>query len=1122
MCAYFQTYQFIRQTNWSDLSPSSTIRSHFNCKTAILRQSLVGIAQISVAFAVLVLCLPFGNQPLLAEDITFARPDVNLSIEVTAEQISHWKVGGYEVLHLKGNPQIDQGRLHAESNEIILLVEIPASDPRTSFRPSSEPYKVIAYLEGDALIELPRAGPAHQQTGVSSDRIRDDSWFGRLFTSGSVNLNVVVTELDPANAPPIFARARQAMERGTESSVGMPGTASAWNQQASFVQDGQVLVSPQTGNITQVPPTIPDVSAPPSVISNQNFDSRSGIPFDSTTIPPREPLQGFQQPQLGAANSRVNVSSRDSAVALDWTATRNPANPSENIAIIKGGVRLVIDSRDIAQLEAFRKDKDRQVVILADSVVAWIQDMPDGDRRWEMYLEGNVVFSKDSRVIYSDQMYYDEFAQRGTILNADMLTRIPESEGFARLKANVVEQVDANNIQAYGAAFTTSRLGVPRYWLQSDAVQINRQQKPKRDPVNGGPMYDPQTGDQEFENEYFLNSDRNMVYFSNVPIFFWPRLQTSLSDPTLYLKRFRLGNDRLFGFQAMTGWDMYKVLGLGTAPEGVEWLGILDYLSDRGVGFGSEVKYELDSFLGFTGDIDGQYKSWFINDRGLDRLGRDRVAIPPEQDFRGRLVWNHRHRFYPGYQVRAELGWLSDRNFLEQYYEREWDNNKDLTTGIWLERNAGTQSFNLLADVQLNDFFTQTSWLPRFDHFMIGQPLLSDRVVWHNHSHVGYARIKTAEAPVSAAELAKFDPLAWEGNFNGLRAGTRQELDFPVQLGPVKVVPYVLGDTTFWQEDITGNDLFRAYGQTGIRASLPFWKVDPTIQSTLWNVNGLAHKITFDIDAYWSDASQNLDELPLYDQLDDDAQEQFRRRFAFDTFGILPGGNTPLMFDERYFALRSGMQGNVTASSAEIADDLAVIKLGARQRWQTKRGAPGHEHIIDWITLDSQISLFPEADRDNFGSDAGLLNYDFRWHIGDRFALLSDGYFDFFNDGFKTASVGMQMSRPETGNVYVGYRSIDGPFRSNVVTASMVYRMSDKWGVRASSQYDFDDTGTVGQTLNMIYIGESFLWQFGVNADLSRNNVGFRFGFEPRFLNRSRIFRPGGTSIPPAGSRWLE
>ena len=212
----------------------------------------------------------------------------------------------------------------------------------------------------------------------------------------------------------------------------------------------------------------------------------------------------------------------------------------------------------------------------------------------------------------------------------------------------------------------------------------------------------------------------------------------------------------------------------------------------------------------------------------------------------------------------------------------------------------------------------------------------------------------------------------------------------------------------------------------------------------------------------------------------------------------------------------------MTSPATEIADDLSVIQFGVRQRWQTKRGAPGRERIIDWITLDAQTTLFPEASRDNFNSDFGMFDYDFRWHIGDRFTLVSDGYFDFFSQGLRTASLGMHFGRPGVGNLYFGYRSIEGPISSNIVTMMAVYLMSDKWGVKGLSQIDFGETGTIGNGLSLVYIGESFLWQFGVNADFARDNVGFRFGIEPRFLKRSRIFNPGGVGVGPAGARWLE
>ncbi len=1086
-----------------------------------------------VAAALIASVLPAFEAP--AQDISFARPDLGNPISVSATNVTRWRSGNYEVLHLAGNVEIGQQNFSASAVEGIVWVEIP--DAFASDSSSTASYKVIAYIEdreNSVVVNIGRDGPVNPNTGSTSDRIVDQQWFGRLFTRNTVDVQVAVQDLADRAKPEIFSRATAAMAAGGCSSVA----------QAQYTEPGspQILVSPQTGQITTVAPTAP-VPAYGAQGGSQPHDPFSGPGTGQTVVqnvaaPMQQP--GFQQPgppfstapvqnqntqnPNGRTRQRTQIdfSARDAAVDLNATYQTNPNNPNERVFVGTGGVRVLVTSPDLQQMEQFRRDNQREVVILADNVVAWQSEYPDGTSRAEIYLDGNVIFAKGSRVIYAEQMYYDADNQSGTILDAEILTPAQQYDGLIRLKADVIQQVDENNLQAYGAAFTTSRIGVPRYWLQTDGLGLNRREVPAFDPDTGQPLFDRQTGLQQTEDEYRVEANQNQVYVAGVPVFSWPRFRSSLSDPSLYLNRFKIGNDSIFGTQILTGFNMFQVLGVRNPPRGTGWTGIVDYLSERGLAFGSDVDYRRNSFLGRPGLVNGRYKSWFINDNGLDNLGRGRFGIPPEKDFRGRILLNHKHQFGPGYSLRAELGYISDRNFLEQFYEREWDTYKDQTTGFWLERNIGTQSFNLTADVRVNDFFTQTNWLPRFDHFVIGQPLAQDRFVYHAHSHIGYAQLKTADAPLDATQALKFDPLAWEADVEGVRAGTRHEIDLPMQVGPVKVVPYLLGDATFWGEDRTGSSLFRGYGQTGIKASLPFWRVDPTIQSTLWNLNGLAHKVTVDMEASYADASQDIGDLPLYDQLDDDSQEDFRRRFAFDTFGIMAGMDTPLKYDERLFALRSGMQGNVTAPSAEIADDLALFKFGVRQRWQTKRGLPGQERIIDWITLDAETVLFPKEERDNFGSSWGLFDYDFRWHVGDRVSLVSDGYFDFFGQGLRTASFGMHAGRPEVGNIYLGYRMIEGPISSNVITAALTYRMSEKWGVRATSQFDFGETGSIGQGVNFIYIGESFLWQFGVNADFARDNVGFRIGFEPRFVRRSKLFNPGGVSVGPAGARYLE
>jgi hypothetical protein len=229
----------------------------------------------------------------------------------------------------------------------------------------------------------------------------------------------------------------------------------------------------------------------------------------------------------------------------------------------------------------------------------------------------------------------------------------------------------------------------------------------------------------------------------------------------------------------------------------------------------------------------------------------------------------------------------------------------------------------------------------------------------------------------------------------------------------------------------------------------------------------------------------------------------------------------PLPFDERFYALRRGLGSYVASPSMEIADDLFVTRLGARQRWQTKRGHPDRPHIVDWIVLDTDATLYPNPDRDNFGTVIGLVDYDFRWHVGDRTTLVSEGYFDFFDQAGKYVSVGGFLNRPPRGSIYMGFHSLEGPITSNVLVFNYSYRMSPKWLSSFGTTYDFHDSRNIGQNLMLTRIGESFLVSVIVNVDTSKNNVGANFAIQPRFL-QGRLGPVTPVAVPLAGVYGLE
>jgi hypothetical protein len=295
----------------------------------------------------------------------------------------------------------------------------------------------------------------------------------------------------------------------------------------------------------------------------------------------------------------------------------------------------------------------------------------------------------------------------------------------------------------------------------------------------------------------------------------------------------------------------------------------------------------------------------------------------------------------------------------------------------------------------------------------------------------------------------------------------------------------------------------------------------------VFNLNGLAHKVVFDMDASYSESNRDMTDFPLYDEIDDDVFDDIRRRLFFQPFGGLLAGTyfdpstTPTTidpkFDPRFYLLRSNTQGWVTSPSKEIADDLSVVRFGMRHRLQTKRGLGERQHIVDWMTLDSNISWFPQDGRDNFGSDFGLFDYDYSWHLGDRFTLVSDGAADMFGDGLRTVSGGMILNRPSRGNIYMGYRTMRGPFTADVLTATVNYRMNTKWVGSASAMYDFSEAGNIGQSLTFSRIGESLIVSIGGSYDESKDNVSFNFMIEPRFLPKLMLQRETGIIIPPVG-----
>ncbi len=1000
------------------------------------------LTQIAVTGMLLLAVVAWTRSELAAQEIA-ADP-----IEVSGDSIYRWQIGTADASLLEGDCIIQQGGHRFTASSILLVVDGNTGNVRNRL--------VIAGMRDSSGSEIsPRR--AFTITTLSEPKILSPRYRGK-----------------PKQPPEL-------LEFLPDSGAVNTADLSAVRQ----VQFEQPMESP-----LEIQPS--ELYPPPAV-----------------TLSDGATTGGYQFSVAGGTRS-IEILARGASMPPVLENFNRP-EANETVVIARGGITVLI--RDVtAQMPGGESLELGTISLSADRVVGWLPLLSGflsgstdfSQAQGELYLEGDIVFRQGERIIYAESMYYNVAEERGIVLDAEAITTIPEFQGIVRLKADVMQQISRGNFIAFDAAVTSSRMGVPRYWLQSQQLSLTDREQLVIDPNTGQPMID---------REPFVTSTNNFVYFGGVPLLYWPTFSTSLERPTYYVSGVRVRNDSNFGTQVMLDFDLFQLLGVDDAPPGVEWHLSTDYLSARGPAIGTDLNYNVDSFLGVPGPVTGFLDAYYINDSGLDTLGQDRQDIPPETRNRGRALLRHRHYLPNDYEFIAEIGYVSDRNFLEQYLENEWDRDVNHRTSLMLRKYLRNQLFDFSAKVQVNDFETEEERLPVLEHYVLGSSLLSDWLTYSAHSKVGYERLSVGTAPTDPAEAALDSPVPGEINGSGVVAATRQELALPINFGPLVVVPNVSGEAAHYGDAADGEPLTRLVGQAGIRTSLQMWRVDPAVQSSLLNVRGLAHKLEWTAEYFYADSDTNLDELQLYDPLDDNSQEQFRRRFITSDYG----GVLPNQFDPRYYALRHGIQRLVASPSDVIADDLEQLSVGLNQRWQTKRGLPGRERIVDLFQFDVNLLLFPKSDRDNFGESMGPATYDMKFNIGDRVTLLSDGYFDFFENGLRSISAGFRTSRPGLGDAYIGLLSLEGPISSTVLRSTLDYRMNEKWIVTAGATYDFGVIGNVGQTLGLTRIGESLLLRLAVNVDPGRNNTSVGFLIEPRFWPSSRRGRLGGQLIPPPG-----
>jgi len=664
-----------------------------------------------------------------------------------------------------------------------------------------------------------------------------------------------------------------------------------------------------------------------------------------------------------------------------------------------------------------------------------------GDAEVEaVYLEGDVVMTQGPNMIRAERLYYDFVSERAVILDAVVRANLAERNMPLYLRAAEIRQLSPNQFSATTARLTTSEFYTPHYHIGAGKVELTNRT-----------LGDP-TGRQTGMVAGSFRIEEATLNVLGSPIAYWPSLRGNVDTSETAIKSLRMGYSDDFGAEFESDWNLFSLLGLET-PTGFSTDLSLDYFSERGPAIGVDADYERDNYFGLV-------KSYLIHDDGEDNLGQDRET----EDFsgtRGRFLLRHRQYFEDDWELTLELSYITDEQFLEEFFESEFDNDKEQETLLRLKKQRDNWAFTATLQGRILDFTTQTERYPDFAFFVQGKSL-ADRLTWFSENRLGLVRYSPDDP--TFRELLRDGGRDSSGTVG--RADSRQELESPLDAGPLRIVPFVSGRASAWDDSPDDGGIVRGFGSYGLRSSMYLSRIYPEYKSQLWDMNGLRHVMKLDATAWMSHTNYDSDEL-----------------YPFD-------------------------------DPVEGIDEVDGATIGLRQRFQTKRGEGANRRTVDVVTYDVEIGAFNDAPDDaitnGFVSSSrpeesvarNFVNLANTWRINDRTAMLAETNFDLDDGKIDVYNVSFVVERPPRLSYLVGYRFINAT-DSNLLAFDVNYQLNEKHTFAMRERFDLDRGRTLDFTIGLVRRLPRWFTALTFEIDEGEDDFGVSFSLWPEGLSQA-------------------
>ena len=191
------------------------------------------------------------------------------------------------------------------------------------------------------------------------------------------------------------------------------------------------------------------------------------------------------------------------------------------------------------------------------------------------------------QVLRAREVYYDVERERAVALAADLEFTPQIVPDPFHIHGQEVRRLDAENWEILHASFDSSKLPSDPGLRIGFAARALQQRQVRLRNAFGIPYRNLLTGEPVYGDERLVTAYNAVPKVMGVPVWYYPMMRTDANDPLGPFVGMGFGQNRVFGTQIYTTWDIFDLLAL-KPPPGHRWRLDLDYLSKRGPALGTD------------------------------------------------------------------------------------------------------------------------------------------------------------------------------------------------------------------------------------------------------------------------------------------------------------------------------------------------------------------------------------------------------------------------------------------------------------------------------------------------------------------------------------------------------